>query len=861
MHGLTDAEAAQRLLTYGPNAIRTQEKESLVTLFIRQFKSLIVIILALAAAVSFVFGDWLEGFAILGVLLINALTGFFLEWKAIQSMEALKQLDTTLARVIREGRIKEIPSEQITLGDVLWLEAGDMVSADGTILEANQLQTDESALTGESLPVEKKPGQPDPQAPLAEQTHRLFKGTAVVNGNAKALVTHIGIQTELGKISQLVQSAEQSATPLEAKLEKLTQKLIWITGFLAVAFFAFGWIQGRDMLLLLKTSIALAIAAIPEGLAIVATISLAYGMLRLAKKNVIIKRLSSVETLGSANVVFSDKTGTLTLNQIEVNAVCLQEGSLEIRMDVPARKMELVTGTPALLATESYRKLMELAVLCNNAHVDNETATGDPLEISLLQWTGVQGIAPEELHKHYARIQEIAFSSDTRIMATIHRTSEGYLTAVKGASEEVITRCTQTITGKEFHNEDKQKWIEVANQLAAKGLRTISFAYRQMTDLPQENLLTQLTWVGMIGFLDPPRLEVVPSLRSCHEAGIRVIMVTGDHPATAQHIGEKIGLTTNQLSPLTGQEIPDLEHLSAADKKRLLDTRVFARVSPAQKLDLIRMYQSEGHIVGMTGDGINDAPALKKADIGIAMGLHGTQVARETADMVLKDDSFVSVVAAIAQGRIIFGNIRKFIMYLVSCNLSELFVVTASGFLDLGLPLTPLQILFLNVVTDVFPALALGIGEGDNSVMQQPPRHPKAPILSRSHWQAVILYALVLTGSVMIASFYSIEVMGMNAADDNNIIFYSLALAQLVHVFNFSSGKASLFRNEITRNRYVWLAILACTGILLLTYVVPILHQALDIQALHPRDWSVVIVAALAPLVFIQLLKRLQVVW
>ncbi|MDJ1506041.1 cation-transporting P-type ATPase [Xanthocytophaga agilis] len=863
--GLTETEAAQRLEQYGPNAIETQKKESLFLLFIRQFKSLIVAILALAAVVSFSFGDWLEGFAIIGVLLINAITGFILEWQAMRSMDALKELDVTMARVIRDANVKEIPSEKVTIGDIIWLEAGDIVPADAHVVEANQLQSDESALTGESLPVEKKPGEPDENAPLAEQIHRLFKGTAVVNGNGKAIVTDIGAKTELGKISKMVESATQTSTPLEKKLESLTQKLIWVTAVLAVLYFVFGLLQGKDLLTLLKTSIALAIAAIPEGLAIVATISLAYGMLRLAKKNVIIKRLSSVETLGSANVVFSDKTGTLTLNQIEVNTICLPEGTLEVRVNTEDKKQALVSGDGELVKNTSYQKLVELSVLCNNAHITPDTNTGDPLEIALLQWIDLQQIHAEDLTQKNRRINEIAFSSETRIMATIHQNEAGYLVAVKGAVEEVLSRCNNSLdAGQEISLDEagKKKWVDISEQLAAKGLRSIAFAFRQTSTLPADDALLQdLTWVAMIGFLDPPRLEVVPSLKSCHDAGIRVIMVTGDHPSTAQHIGETIGLTDASVKPMTGRDIPDLKQLNEKDKKRLLDTRIFARVSPGQKLDLISLYQDQGDIVGMTGDGINDAPALKKADIGIAMGLRGTQVARETADMVLKDDSFVSVVAAIAQGRIIFGNIRKFIMYLVSCNLSEIFVVTASGFLSLGLPLTPLQILFLNVVTDVFPALALGIGKGDSSVMRHSPRDPKSPILSKPHWMAVIIYALLMTGSVMFAAFYSAEVLGINAADDNNIVFYSLSLAQLFHVFNLASGNSGLFRNEITKNRYVWLAVVVCMGILALTYYIPVLREALNIQNLHPIEWIVVLVASLAPLVLIQILKRLRVIW
>ncbi len=864
--GLSDQEAAQRLERYGNNTIGTQSVDPLWLVFVRQFKSLIIAIMAVAAGISFAFGDYIEGLAILGVLLINALTGFFLEWRAAQSMEALQKMDVTLAKVIRNGQLKELPSEQLTIGDVLWFEAGDIIPADAQVGEARQLQTDESALTGESLPVHKSPGQPDPQTPLAEQPHRVFKGTAVVSGNGKAIVTGIGKETELGKISEMVKTATHTATPLEKKLDNLTLKLVWVTAILTILFFAIGWWQGKDWVLLLKTSIALAIAAIPEGLAIVATVSLAYGMLRLTKKNVIIKRLSAVETLGGTSVIFSDKTGTLTYNRIEVHTVCLPEDTIELRFDSQAKKTEVVAGNAKVLESDVYQKLLQLAVLCNNAHLENDPPTGDPLEISLLQWATLQQIHLADIHSQYIRTHEIPFSSDTRLMATIHKTPQGHLMAVKGAAEEIIHRCTHTIhaTGEIIALTEDQKttWQKLSEKLAAKGLRTLAFACQDILDPNASEISTQLTYVGIIGFSDPPRLEVVSSLQSCHKAGIRVIMVTGDHPATAQYIGEKIGLTTADVPPMTGSQMPtDMEHIPEKDTEQLIRTAIFARVSPAQKLGLIALYQTRGEIVGMTGDGINDAPALKKADIGIAMGLQGTQVARETAAIVLKDDSFVSIVHAIAQGRVIFGNIRKFILYLLSCNLSEIFVVTVAGLMGFGTPLTPIQILFLNVVTDVFPALALGISIGDDSVMQQKPRPPGSPILSKPDWWAVVIYAVLIMVSVVGGAFYSQSYLHVSTTTDNNIIFYSLCLAQLFHVFNMTSGKAPFFRNEVTTNRYVWLALLLCGGILLVTYEVPFLRQVLSIQSLSLTDGLVILVAALVPMVVIQILKRLRVVW
>jgi len=846
--GLSAEEAARRLATYGPNALQEAEKESPLRILLRQFTGVIVYILAAAAVVAFLLGDTVEGFAIIAVLLINAATGFILEWNASQSMEALRKMDTAPARVLRDGRIQEISSEELTLGDVLVVEAGDLVAADASLFDANQLEVDESALTGDSLPVGKQTEPVAVDAPLADQHNRLFKGTAITAGNGRAVVTGIGQETELGKIATLVGEAQRTATPLEEKLDALAKRLIWITLGLAVLFLVVGLIRGEEIRRLIETSVALAIAAIPEGMSVVATIALAYGMLRLARKKVIVKRLSAVETLGGTNVIFTDKTGTLTQNRIEVNTIQLPDGSAEVRTQEGV--LAFVRGDEQLKERDAFRQLVQVGALCNNAAYDpaDEKEVGDPVEVSLLKFAHAAGFDPRQWVQQFPRKAEKAFSSDTRIMGTLHQADGRYWVAVKGAAEEVMERCTNL---DESVRTGQQR---ISEELAAEGLRTLAFAVRETAERPGDDFADRdLTYLGLIGFLDPPRTEVTPALEACREAGIKVIMVTGDHPATALTIASKVKLIeAGEERVLTGRDLKPLDQLSEAEKQTILACRVFARVSPGQKLDMIDLYQQEGHIVGMTGDGVNDAPALKKSDIGIAMGLRGTQVAAETADMVLKDDSFTSIVRAIGQGRVIFENIRKFILFLLSCNLSEVFVVTFAGFLNVGTPLLPLQILFINIVTDVFPALALGVGRENETLMHRPPRDPKRPILSGHDWQRVGGYALVMTASVLAAFWYATRELGMDNATGNAITFYALSLAQLLHVFNLHSER-SFFRNEITRNGYIWGALLLCIGILLLTYYVPVLRDVLSIQPLNRTALELIIAAGVVPLVIVQL--------
>jgi Ca2+-transporting ATPase len=857
--GLSTREACARTKRSGLNQLRDQEQESIWSILLRQVNSLIVWILAAAAVISFLLGDLLEGYAILVVITINAITGFVLEYSARQSMRALKQLDTTPARVLRDGQLTEVPSEYVTTGDILVLEAGDLIPADASILEANQLETDESALTGESIPSAKTTAPSEKDAPLGDQHNRLFKGTAITSGNAKAIVTGIGQDTELGKIATLVQQSKRSATPLEAKLDALAKVLIWVTTGLAVLFLVVGLLRGEDTRQLIETAIALAIAAIPEGMSVVATIALAYGMLRLAKKKVVVKRLSAVETLGGTNVIFTDKTGTLTQNKITVHTLHTPAGRLTVGKEAEKtgdHSLEAAVNDPKLITTPEFELLVRVGALANNAQLHHENndgkEIGDPIEIALLLYARENGVDLNKLHADYDRKAEKAFSSDARIMGTLQKSGSGYLIAVKGAIEEVSALCRWNSEA------ERDQEIRTSESMATDGLRTLAFAYRQTDtepagDFVQEN---KLTYLGLIGFQDPARSEVTPALKACRDAGIRVIMVTGDHPATSLSIARQVNLVESGYRlALTGKDLDAINFSSWQDRERLLDCQVFARVSPSQKLSLIGFYQEQGAIVGMTGDGVNDAPALKKSDIGIAMGLRGTAVAAEASDMVLKDDSFTSIVYAIGQGRVIFENIRKFIVFLMSCNMSEIFVVTFAGFMGVGAPLLPLQILFLNIITDVFPALALGVGEENDKLMSFPPRDPKKPIIQIRDWRKIAFYALVMTASVLGVYWYGTQWLGLSPQVGNTITFYALSLAQLLHVFNLYSGKHRFFNNEITRNRYIWLAILLCIIILLATYYIPFLRQILALELLTIQSLELILAGGAIPVFFIQAIR------
>lgn len=870
--GLSDSEALNRRTQYGFNRIEEKKSESPFLILFKQFKSPFLILLFIAAGLSFYFKEWLDGIAIIVVIIINTLIGFIMEYKAERSMEALKKLTKVTAKVFRNGKLKEIPSEDIVQGDILFLEAGDIIPADARIFHLSQLQVDESALTGESVPVEKDERPLSGDITLAERTNMIYKGTFVTRGNGNAIVIATAMSTELGKIAAMVQNADRSMTPLERKIEQLSKSILWLTVILIVVIFISGILKGDNVMLMLQTSIALAVAAIPEGLPIVTTLALAQGMLRMARQNVIVKKLAAVETLGGTTVICTDKTGTLTQNRIEVNTIAFPENGEGADQGNHLQIAEYNVDNYSIKTNKNYQRIIQIVTLCNTAELlvtDGEMKeVGDPLETGLLKYVVASGISIEEYRNKYPKVKEEPFSSETKIMSTVHKEQNSFIITAKGAVEELLNGCSHILINDAIelmHSHDKESLINESDKLATNGLRTIALAFKEVPDMP-DNLHQDLVFAGFVGMIDPPRIEVKAALNECRLAGINVVMITGDHPATAKNIGLKIGLLDSEGDePIHGKEMPDYNLLSQPEKEKWLKTKIFARVSPKQKLDLVSVLQENHHIVGMTGDGVNDAPALKKADIGIAMGQRGSQVAQGVADMVLTDDSFSSIVSAIKQGRIIFDNIRKFVVYLLSCNLSELLIVSFSSFLNLHYALFPLQILYINLVSDVLPALALGVTEGSSLIMRIPPRNINEPIIDRKHWKAVIVYSVVLSvcslGSVVFSHYTVHKTELWNPELCNNTLFITLILCQLWHVFNMTHDSSiSFFKSDVFKNKYIWYAIAICLFLTFGAYFIAPVAKALSLYAPSFNDLLIMLGFSILSAIIIRFLKRVMVI-
>ncbi len=864
--GLTGSEALARLRKYGQNRLVESKPASALSILVSQFRSLIVLLLIGAALLSFTFGDWAEGVAVIIVILLNSAIGFFTEIRAVRSMEALYNLVRIEAKVKRGGTISVVHAEELVPGDIVILEAGDMVPADLRLLEASRMESNESTLTGESAPVRKNTGVINGETTLAERSNMVFMGTALTKGSGEGVVTSTGLNTELGRISVLTESAKQEQTPLEKSLDRLGNRLIWVTLMLASAVVVAGALTGRELLLMAKTGIALAVAAIPEGLPVVATIALARGMLRMAARNALVNRLSAVETLGSTNVICTDKTGTLTENRMTVELIVTDGGTLGFEDDAGGT---LINGEMARPVTdEAAIKVIETGVLCNRAALGKKGAAGgenigDPLEIALLHAGARVGIERGELISRYPETGVEAFDNLVNMMATFHKSDGKYRVAVKGAPDAVLACSDHVLTPAgitDLSEEMKGYWHEKNEELASRGYRVIAHAEKTVTD-PESRPYRNLTFLGLVCLLDPPRPGIREAIGKCLEAGIKVVMVTGDHPSTARNIALAVGLTDRADEPVIhGKDLKAIEELPEEFKISVAESLILARVSPEQKLALVKFYQEEGFVVAMTGDGVNDAPALKQADIGIAMGKRGTQVAKEAADIVLKDDSFSTIVHAVEQGRIIFGNIRKFIFYLLSCNVSEIMVVTIASFVHIPLPLMPLQILFLNLVTDVFPALALGMGEGDERVMRSPPRDPKEHIITQRSWLGIAGYGTVITAAVLGALLLAMYKLGFGDKRAVSVSFLTLAFAQILHVFNMRGARSGMLKNEVTRNVYVWGAIALCTLIILAAVYIEPVANVLGVVDPGRGGWTLIAIMSLLPLAAGQLytsLKRL----
>ncbi len=845
--GLSEPEAEQRLSVYGANAIGSRQTVGWISVLAHQLESLVVALLAVAAGVAFYFREWEEGGAIVGVLILNTAIGFVTEIKAVRSIEAVRALGSRSARVLRSGQTRPIPAERLVPGDIVLLDAGDVVSADLRLVEAADLDADESTLTGESMRVAKSVAPVKADARVADRTSMLFKGTSVAHGSGTGVVAATGMDTELGHISRLVTEAETEASPLEKKLALLSGQLVWLTLGLTALIGGIGLLQGKDAFLMVEAAIALAVAAIPEGLPIVATLALARGMWRMARKNALVERLSAVETLGATTVILTDKTGTLTENRMRVRRIWLSSGELNLG----AGNFELADGSAPVLpdAIAELQCLLEIAVLCSNATLGNVPGedSGDPMELALLRAGRLAGLDRRELLSKTAEIREHAFDTGRKMMATVHRHDGGYLYAVKGAPEAVLAAAESVLREKcevPLDATARNQWLARVAALGASGLRVLAFAKRAQPRA-DDPAFEALTFLGLVGLEDPPRADVPGAINACHAAGIRVIMITGDHAVTARSVAKLVGLGGEAPRIVEGYELTSHD---GKVSEQFLQTEIFARVSPAEKLNLVRSYQAAGEIVAVTGDGVNDAPALRQADIGVAMGLRGTDVAREAAAMILLDDAFPTIVEAIRNGRVIFSNIRGFATYLLSCNLGEVSIVGVAMVSGLPLPLLPLQILFLNLVTDVFPAFALAMGEGERDVLKRPPRDPKEPILGRAQWLAIVLYGSTLTAATFGALAVARLGLGLDERATVTVTFLTLAFGQLWHVFNMRHPSSPLILNEISRSPWIWAALALCAGILMTAAYVPSLAFMLHMVAPDVTMWGIIFVMSIVPL-------------
>jgi P-type Ca2+ transporter type 2C len=861
--GLTTSNAAERQKKYGLNLIEEKNNKSVLAILANQFKSYIVWILLGAAAVSFWIAlekgeELIDVYVILVILVFNTLLGFYQEFKAEKSIEALKRLAALKAKVRRDGTEQHIDAKDLVPGDIILLEAGDRVPADSRIIECMRLETDESSLTGESMTVKKTVDPVGAKAPLADRVCMVYSGSSVTAGHGIAIVVSTGMSTEIGRIAGLVQSVEDKETPLQQKLAQLAELLAIGTLVICAIVFVLSLFQASRIAALDSSSImasfmmavSLAVAAIPEGLPAVVTICLALGVQRMVRKNALVRVLPSVETLGSCDVICTDKTGTLTYNQMTVRQLYIDGRTVEVSGQgyVPEGIFE---EEGKQVQAKSFERLFKAAALCNDAKLNYKDNAwrimGDPTEAALLVVARKAGITQERLE--LPRIDEIPFDSGRKMMTTLHK--EKVLVAYcKGAPEILLERCSRIeINGKvrTLTAKDKRIIHDQNQRMAEKALRVLGFAYKGLKDAKEANVESKMIFIGLVGMIDPPRREISDSIRRCKEAGIRVVMITGDHKATAIAIGKELGLEGNVL---TGPELDEMESLDGTVE----ETLIYARVSPQHKLKIISALKAKGHVVAMTGDGVNDAPALKRADIGIAMGITGTDVAKEASDMILTDDNFTSIVNAVEEGRGIYDNIRKFVKYLLSSNFGEVLTVLAAtliGYVEPIIPLAAIHLLWINLLTDGLPALALGVEPTDPEVMRQPPRKQKDSIISKDALLEMLPIGVIMAAGTLFLFSRALST-GHDVAYASTIAFMTLVMFQLFNVFNARS-RQSVFLTPIN-NIWLVLAVASSFMLQLLVLYTP-LSGFLKAVPLNLLDWIAILGISSTVLVFEEIRK------
>ncbi len=861
--GLTEEEVKKRQEMYGLNKLKEHRGISLWVLLINQFRNIIVILLLIATVISISLGDIVEAIAVFSVIIINSLFGFFTEYKAEKAMDALKKMVSASAKVIRNGELKEVPAENLVPGDLIVLEEGDRVSGDARVIQSDNLGIIEASLTGESEPISKKIDTlSDKELSIGDRVNMIYMSTIVVRGNGQAMITGTGQDTEIGEVSNLMDLAEDEDTPLEKKLARLGHQLAAISLVLAIIIAVVGFLAGRSIIEMLETSIALAIAAVPEGLPAVATITLAIGMSRMAKKNAIVRKLPAVETLGSTTVICSDKTGTLTENEMTLEKIWLNGRTINITGKGYKPEGEFFEGKKKVSINNlDLKKILTAGVLCNNAVLNhsknNWDIIGDPTEGSLVVAARKMGLIRKQLKKEgYKEIKEVPFSSQEKRMAVYYQIPGNKMNIfVKGSPVVILKSCTKySINGKKEVMDDffRQRFQKANNELAADGLRVLAVAYKTVNTL-EENAYSDLILLGLVGIMDPPREEAKEAIKEAEDAGIRTIMITGDQKETARAVAKRLGIDSEDI--ITGVELEKLSQAELAEEIGHVD--IFARVNPKDKLNIVDQLQKKGQIVAMTGDGVNDAPALKKADIGVSMGQEGTVVAKEASDMILTDDNFATIIAAVHGGRITFENINKFIHYLFSCNISEIMVIFFALILGVPLPLVALQILWLNLVTDVFPALSLGWEPGAENIMDRQPRDPKRAILTNQFKIRILIQGFLLTIGTLGAYLYVLN-YGGDIAEARTAAFITLAFVQLWHTFNVHKDGIIEYNKELLNNPFLNGAVLLVISLQLLAIYTPFLNRILKTVPLSLNSFLITLGFSLLPIIVIQVMNRIE---